>query len=553
MHESKIAICLLFLFFLLSSFAVWQKSLTADEIIHIPAGLSYIKTLDFRLNPEHPPLMKILAGIFMLPLNPKLPVEHESWEKNDQYKFGEVFFFDVNQDKHDLLLFFARLPMILVGMLLGWVIYQWSSEAFGKTAGLLSLALYTLEPNFLAHSALVTTDVGVAAFLTLSAYLFWKWLKNPHYNLKTITKIGAVFGLTLVAKFTGIYLIPVIAALFLLHLINSRFKVPLFKQVAACTAMFLIAIIVASAFYGFWEAGTYVEGLKRVMRESGEGRNSFLYGEYGRGWWYYFPLAFVVKMPIPTMLILLLAAILLCRTEKDRWFDIACILLPAGLLFGVFMLNKINIGFRHVLPSLPFLFVFSGSVVRHRLLVNKTDVTKIAAFILIIWLAVETAIIYPDFLAYFNQFSGGPENGYNYLMDSNIDWGQDLKGLKQWIKEKNIDKVTLGYFGQDNPYFREINHDKLKCYETTGYLAVSVNILNGFRLEDRTCTEWLRKYEPVDNVGHSMLIYKIETAASKQEGMQEYCEKGCVVRCDKQNKTAQIAVVVERKCVCECD
>lgn len=555
MHESKIVFFLLAVFFILSSTSVFQKSLTVDEIVHIPAGLSYIKTLDFRLNQEHPPFMKMLAGLFMLPLNPVFSVDDESWQNSDQYKFGEVFFFDANRENHDALLFAARLPVILVGLLLGWVIYKWSSEAFGKKAGILSLTLYVLEPNFLAHSSLVTTDVGVAAFLTLSAYLFWKWLKNPQHDWKTITKIGAVFGFTLVSKFTGIYLLPVIASLFLFHVVNSKrscSKNSFIKQIAACAGMLLIAIIVGSAFYGFKDAETYVAGLKRVSRESGEGRNSFLFGEYGRSWWYYFPLAFIVKMPIPTMLILLLAVFLLFRTRKGQWFDITCMLVPALLLFAAFMFNKINIGFRHVLPSLPFLFVFAGSVMHHQVFSGKRNSVRIFAGLMVFWLAFETIMIYPDFLAYFNQFAGGPDGGYNYLMDSNIDWGQDLKGLKKWMDSNKVDKVTLGYFGQDNPYFRGINHDKLKCYETAGYLAVSVNILNGFRSEDRACTDWLRNYKPMDNIGHSILIYKIEEAASKQEGVQEYCKKGCSVRCGKQNKTVSVAVVVERKCVCEC-
>ncbi|MBI4148529.1 glycosyltransferase family 39 protein [Candidatus Woesearchaeota archaeon] len=554
MNETHIALALLAIFFILSATAISQKSLTVDELVHIPAGYSYVRTLDFRLNPEHPPLMKILAGVFLLPLNPNLPTEHWSWAAENQQEFGRAFFFEANKEKHDTLLFLARLPMILVGMLLGWVVYRWSTDLFGARAGLASLALYTLSPNFLAHSALVATDAGVSTFLTLSTYLVWKWLKHPAHDWKTLSAIGAIIGLTLGAKFTGVYVIPIISILVLLNILLTRqrnFSTIARTSLSLCL-MLIAAMITVSALYAFHDAPTYIKGLLRVSGESTEGRNSFLYGEYGHGWWYYFPLAFVVKMPIPTMIIFALAIVTLARVKKDQLFDYACLLLPALILFTAFMLNKINIGFRHVLPSLPFLFVLAGTVAKQRIIVQKKNIAPIITGILITWLAVETVAIYPDFLAYFNQFAGGPDNGYNYLMDSNIDWGQDLKGLKQWMSRHNVDKVTLGYFGQDDPNFRKIAHDSLKCYQTTGTLAVSVNILNGFRLEDRACTEWLRKLQPVDNIGHSILIYNIQDAPEKEQGIQDYCAKGCRVRCEKQNKTATVATIIQKKCVCQC-
>ena len=138
------------------------------------------------------------------------------------------------------------------------------------------------------------------------------------------------------------------------------------------------------------------------------------------------------------------------------------------------------------------------------------------------------------------------------MLDSNVDWGQDLKGVKPWMERNGVDKVTLGYFGKDDPVFRAIPHQKLKCYPSTGYVIVSVNILNGFRLEDRACTEWLRTYAPIDSIGYSLLVYKIEEAQERDKGIQEYCAKGCRIRCENEGQYLKEAMILDKKCHCGC-
>ncbi len=557
MHENKFAFGLLLLYIILAASAVVQKSVTVDEVIHIPAGYSYLVTGDFRLNPEHPPLMKLLAGLFLLPFQPSVPLDHPTWEAKDQEEFGRLFLFEYNTARHDVLLFFARLPMILVGALLGVFIYLWAAELYGKKGGVCALAAYVLSPNFLGHGSLVTTDVGVASFLTGSLFVVWKWLKHQEVkkkkrNILLIILAGVLFGLTLGAKFTGIFLVPLVGLMFILHCVqNKKQKKEFVQRAGIILIMFVIGGVVLASLYGFKDASTYAKGLRMVVEQSKEGRNSFLFGEYGRYWWYYFPLVFMIKTPIPTMVLFLLAMGFLYKTKK-AWFDEVGVFVPFVVLFGLFMLNKMNIGFRHVFPALPFLFILTGRITKYKFMWKKQNVLRFLQYGLLVWLAGETLFIHPDFLAYFNEFSGGPLQAYKYVIDSNIDWGQDLKGVKPWMEKNKVEKVTLGYFGKDDPDFRGISHQKLKCYPTTGYVIVSVNILNGFRHEDYVCTEWLRKYSPIDTIGYSLLVYKINETKDKDVAIQEYCTKGCSIRCEKEGQHLKEALVLNKKCHCGC-
>ncbi len=542
MHANKIAAGLLVVFFILTIAAASQKSGTVDELIFAAAGYSYVKMLDFRLSRELPPLMKLLPGIFMLPFNPELPGDESFWQQRKHIEYGLSFWFKENVGRHDFLLFVARLPSALAGVLLGWIIYLWASSLYGKSAGLFSLALYVFEPNVLAHAGLATTDVGAAAFITLSLYLFWQW--------KNILIIGIAVGLAIGAKTTGLYLIPILAFLLLIRLRTTPSpKPPAPNYFTGMMLIFLTAAFIVASLYAFHDVDKYIDGVKLMLDQSRQGRPSFLFGQYGQGWWYYFPVAFAIKMPIPTIIVFALAILLFlrkCRNEE------LYLVLPAALLFTAFMLNKINIGFRHVLPVLPFLYILSGRLWQQKIILQKKNIMPAVCCLLVAWLVVETALIYPHFLAYFNEFVG-PRNGYKYLSDSNIDWGQDLKGLKKWMDTNNVKEVTLGYWGYDSTGLRNISVSRsLECYETPGIIAISVNKLNGFDPGDYSCTEWLRKYEPIDSVGYSILIYNITGSATKEQGLLDYCLRGCKKRCEAQQKKFNDGRLIEGKCVCGC-
>jgi len=208
--ENIVIILLLAIFFILALHSSAQKSIVTDELAHIPAGYSYMKTGDFRLNPEHPPLIKIIAGIPLVFLNPALPLDDPYWKEADEWNFGAKFLYEYNNNA-DQLVFWARFPMLLIALLLGFYIYKWSKELYGHKAGLLALTLFAFSPNILAHARLVTTDVGITTFMFITFYYIWK--HNRTQSKKYLYVAGLFFGLALATKYTSLYFIPVIAVI----------------------------------------------------------------------------------------------------------------------------------------------------------------------------------------------------------------------------------------------------------------------------------------------------------------------------------------------------
>ena len=178
-----VAVILLAAMFLMAVFSMKDDSLTMDELAHLPAGYSYLSQQDMRLNPEHPPLMKDLAGFPLLFIDGiKFPSEIKDWKDdiNGQWGFGNIFLFQNNGNLADQMIFWGRIPMIFLLIFLGLFIFKWTRELFGNKAAILALFLYSLSPTFLAHGRLVTTDVAAATGVVLAIYYFIKFLKTPN-------------------------------------------------------------------------------------------------------------------------------------------------------------------------------------------------------------------------------------------------------------------------------------------------------------------------------------------------------------------------------------
>src|SRR5437868_6191562 len=190
--------------------AVPRLSATSDEPIHIAAGYSYWKTRDFRMNPEHPPLAKLLATIPLLALRPRIDPSDQSWQSGTEDKFAFKFLYGNNADR---ILFWSRIPMILLAALGAAVTFMWARDLFGGAAGIFAVTLYAFCPNLLGHGMLVTTDVPVAVFTVLTLYLFWKRDNNPSWHGDVLT--GLACGAAMASKFSGAAL-PIILLVFCL-------------------------------------------------------------------------------------------------------------------------------------------------------------------------------------------------------------------------------------------------------------------------------------------------------------------------------------------------
>lgn len=564
-----------------------------DEVAHIPAGYSYIKYGDYRLNPEHPPLLKDLAGIPMQFLSLTFPANEQFWTTgaNGQWEAGWRFLY-LPQNNTEAMLFWSRFPIILLSLLLGFVIFKWAKELFGAKAGLLALVLYAFDPNILGHNHYVTTDLGIAAFSVFAFYFFIRYLKNPGW--KTILLAGIFFGFAQLAKFSAVLVIPVFGLALILYALarkekldfpflgSSKIKKFWLQKLYFYITSFVVVLVIGGIVVGIvYELNTYkmpaekihqlidtqlyggtqkmvtpylhkmagnpvlrpyaqyLTGFFMVFGRVAGGNTTFFFGQVtNQSFREYFPLVFLIKEPLPTLALLLLSiatgfAIWLKKNLPDFpkivWtnikdylsghiaeFSMLCFI---GLYGYVSITGNLNIGFRHLFPIFPFMYILiSKEVFAFEKRISKNYAKFFRGFVLalVFWLVTETALAFPNYLAYFNEAVGGPKNGYKYVTDSNVDWGQDLKRLAKFVEENDIQKIRVDYFGGG-----DVIHylgDKAVIWHSDsgqepGWYAISATFLQNslyYKItEGKPDYEWLRERKPTAEIGGSILIYKV--------------------------------------------
>jgi hypothetical protein len=251
---------------------------------------------------------------------------------------------------------------------------------------------------------------------------------------------------------------------------------------------------------------TWLKGIADVAKHDSMGHETYLLGEIRRtGWWYYFPVAFGVKTAAGLVLAIALAVVAAIRT-RERDVRIAFLLLPAIGFLVVSMLSSINIGLRHLLPIYPILAVAAAALLVRARWANALAVCGLIA-------AAECAWIHPYYLSFFNVFAGGASNGPKYLLDSNIDWGQDLIRAKRYIDSQRVDHVCFHYFGMgDLDYYKikawAIPLDPAGRTNLNCLTMVSVTLLNGLYVAPGEF-DWLRDRKPDASVGYSIRVYDL--------------------------------------------
>lgn len=528
---SVVVVLLLFLVFLQAFLSMRHKSPVFDETIHLSAGYYYLKTGDFRLSHDHPPLVKIMAGVPLMLLERVEPINVPRWRGEEAQKYGEKFFYASGNDA-DRVILLGRTSIVLLSVLLGFFVFKWAGELYGLGAGIFALFLYVLEPNILAHSRLVTTDLGSTCFIFISTYFFWRFLKE--FRRKDLILTGVTFGLALASKFSALLLVPIFLSLIFLSTRTAKGKAPTENMVLSVASVFALGFLVVFLSYGcqfgyISQASSYgwICGLAgRIPLPALEwfkgfydtflnvqGHPAYLMGMYSnRGWWYYHFFAFLIKTPISLLVLLLLSVAFFKGIRSSDMLDEWFLMMPVAWFLLVTLFTSIDIGLRHILPIYPFLFVFVSKIVRVKF--TRQTLWVGAIFLLSTWYLISSLSIYPHYLAYFNEFVGGPNSGYKYLVDSNLDWGQDLKGLAKYGREKGIEKIKLSYFGTANSNYYHIPYRKITEKEahqyTPGIYAISATNLQNVYEEDKTRFAWLKKHEPIDKIGYSIFIYKVD-------------------------------------------
>ena len=509
-----------------------RLSVTYDEMTFIPAGYSTVATGDFRMNREQPPLMKLLAGLPTFALRPRVPTEHASWKAsaagwaNAQWEFGKHFLVEANTNGPELI-FWSRTPVHLLASLLVVLVYLWARRLYGTAAGLLAAGLCAFSPNLIAHGQLATTDLGVTCFLFLAAYAFWLFTRAP--TIPRLIGAGLGCGLALLAKFSAVLLIPLFGVWAIL-VARRRKGSPGSLGAASITpgrmALSLAAILAIGFFVtslGYFAPGRvdlYLRGLLQVGFNVRPGTLYYLMGDFTPDHFpHYFLVAFLVKTPIP-ILVLVGLRILADLIHRDRdAHDLPFLLLPVVAFALAASLWAENIGLRYILPIYPFLFVYASGLVSHRAARAATTramrVARPALALLAVFLVTTTLRAFPDHLAYFNEAVGGPANGLRYLDDSNIDWGQDFKRLKRYLDRKGIERPKLIYSSAFDPALYGIDAEPVPATQLLepdpppGVYVVGATLGNRTRLLSPSGVSVLERFPILHRVGYSLYVIEI--------------------------------------------
>jgi hypothetical protein len=530
-----------------------QESCSSDEVIHLPAGYTYLLKRDFRLNPEHPPLLKALCALPLLVLRPKIDFTDPNWtEHPDQMPFGFRFLYSNNADQ---LLFWGRLPIVILGCILGFFVFRWAQQLYGDLSGLFALGLYSFSPNVIAHSHFVTTDLGSTAFATISFYCLWRFLNGGRKS--ALYGSALAMGAALASKFSCVFFVPV--ALCFLWIFDPssgnakgasedsapgipsnrskkgkgwkrtverriyfprgfwRELVRINRKKVVMELVFLgIALsVVQLSYVGSPDLSLYIKGLLQVNKNHNPDIPYYLHGSFAAGgWWYYFIVAFLVKATAPFLVLILLRIFLLFKNERSDWFSSVFLLGPVLVVFVTVSALADPLGVRYLLPIFPLLMIFSSGCLTA---FHKKKGIAIGLWCLLGWHMASSLAAFPYSLSYFNEFVGGPSKGYRWLDDSNIDWGQELKGVKTFLGQKGISEVTLYPFSEfDNPQYYGI-----RCYRpsdkdwvaivSASYPLPGVYVISGHwvaRME-ALGVGWLEKYPRIGHLGYSMYIFKV--------------------------------------------
>jgi len=362
-------------------------------------------------------------------------------------------------------------------------------------------------------------------------YFIWNWFKLLSEKKKTGLPVklamGMSLGLLLASKFSSVAIFGVLGVIFFWAV--YRGELPLKTMVLDWIVASLTALMVIWVCYQFTPlTGYYIIGLKNTIGGILTGRSAFLMGHYSTsGWLYYFPAVFLLKTPIP--LILLLGCVFFFKEFRNRQVLIFA-LLPAAVYFAMSCVSKVQIGQRHILPVYPFVFLLASGVFSF----TARKPLKIVFLFLLLWYAAGTLKAKPWYISYFNESTGPDDNGYLYLTDSNLDWGQGLKELGAYLKQEKVSGIYLNYFGTADPHYYGIKYLPFGMINTMGdsnatirarglragdnidfsaerkvLFAISATNLQATYYADKDIFSWLKKIKPDKIIAHSIFVYNM--------------------------------------------
>ena len=482
-----------------------RTSLTADELTYITLGYSLLArgraAFPLLTSRGYPPLLIALEGLPLYAANPHIPMERLYGWPTDYSLVVQAFrpyFLPLSQMK-----LLARLPIIFLTLILGAVVFRWGKDFGGHGAGLLALGVLIFDPLLLGTGRLANSDAGTVALGTAALFVTWRWTQKPGWRWVPAT--GILLALTLLAKASGL-LWAAAAGLMIITAIVTRGperRSLLLLQGAAAAGLSLLLLW---AGYGFewgrvpgfpWPvpAPTHWENVLYLTRYVD---NYFALGfRQHAGWWWYFPVAFLIKNPLPLLIGLLFASVALCRRPWS-WVNVLTLGYFPVLYTGVAVAQGLDLGYRFILPVHPFIYLALGTGLGPWAWDRRTaPIWRWSMLALGVWYVARTVSVSPYEIAYFNELVGGPDAGYQYLSDSNVDWGQSLNTQQAYIQE-HPDVVSQPPASRFQP--------------TPGRYIVGASALQGIGISDPDAYEWFRHRDPQAVIDHSLLVYDVAPA-----------------------------------------
>ena len=567
-----LAAAALLLFFALALDTAGRKAVTTDEPLHLTHSLTMRETGVMSIPEMHTPLVYRLVGT-VLATEPSLPLVTalESWPTRNPYIIGRELLWrgDIDTDR---VVWLGRFVVVGLGVLLGALMASWTwALTRHLPAAAVVLVLFALSPNLLAAASLVTTDMAATATWFATVYTWWRYWRRPGWGRWLLAAV--CLGLALAAKLTGVLLLPATAALAFVGAAGVSLWPPnrgWLRPALLWLGLLPVAGLVLWAFYGFDLRGglplpAYVEAWTLLLREVDASHANFFMGRVlSEGSWLYFPVTLLLKTPLPALALWALGVGALLSRKKttdfadytdlevsesvksvesvaaiSSWRDVAFLGLPAGLFLAVAVVSRLNYGYRHLLPAVPFLTVLGGLAVAR--LWGPTDVARVATprsllravvVVALGWTAVAALRTHPDYLAYFNELARG--RGYRYLGDSNLDWGQDVNQTADYARAYGVETgrpLFISYAGGADPAHYGLTQpsitlqtdagrsDFAPANPAAGRYAINVSDLQGVslllgNLKEIDLYDWFRRRAPLTALGGSVFIYNVRFQAT---------------------------------------
>jgi hypothetical protein len=527
-----LAVLMLWAFFAQCVTSMVNESPTVDEQAHLMRGYVYLELGDLRFKIGHPVLANAFSAVPVWALTDvDIPVDEPSWQAANWSLFADRFVWQPGNPVSEMF-FLGRLATVGLGLTGAALLFRWARQWSGAYAGAVVLALSVFDPNILAHSRLVTDDVAVMVLGLASAYGLWRTMITGRVRFVLLS--GVMLGLAQGSKYSALVLLPALALLGFIWGFRYRdqTRAAFWRGALVTLAIVGLATLTLWAGYGFRvgplteaalpipvPAPDYVDDLLWQFRYSDRPHQAFLMGRLSStGWWYYDLVALSLKSPLALLPLLGLGVYVSWRSRGRSW-ELA---LPVALFLTAAVYSRLDIGVRYLLPLFPFLYLFISQVAW-----EPTHLRIVLLAGLLAWVIGGTAGVAPHYLAYFNVLAGGPSGGYRHLVDSNLDWGQDLPGLRAWQLAQDGARLKLSYFGTAHPSYYGLDFEPLPMWDAApeqgspfartyypqapspGMYAISVTALQGIGLSDPHTYAWFLEREPLTTIGHSIHIYRV--------------------------------------------